>query len=38
LGKQRAEQLMAGETVVLEGRREARVATLDKRHHEDHMP
>lgn len=38
LGKERAEQLIAGETVVLERRREARVATLDERRNEDRMP
>lgn len=31
LGNERAEQLIAGETIVLERRREARVATLDVR-------
>lgn len=38
LGKERAEQLIAGETVVLERRREARIATLETRRNEDLMP
>jgi len=38
LGKELAEQLIAGETIVLERRREARVATLDERRNEDRIP
>jgi len=38
LGEELAQQLIAGETVVLERRREARIATLDERRNEDRMP
>lgn len=38
LGKERAEQLIAGETVVLERRRGTRVATLDERRNQDRLP
>lgn len=37
LGKERAERLIAGETIVLERRQEARVATLDERRDQDRM-
>lgn len=38
LGEELAQQLIAGETVVLERRREARIATLDERRNQDRMP
>ena len=38
LGKERAEQLIAGETVVLQRRRGARVATVDERPDQDRAP
>lgn len=38
LGKERAETLIAGGTIVLERRPEVRVAALDERRNEDRMP
>lgn len=38
LGNERAESLMAGETIVLAPRADVRVATLDERRNEDRMP
>lgn len=38
LGKERAERLLAGETIVLQRRPEARVATLDERRNPDRTP
>jgi hypothetical protein len=38
LGNERAERLIAGETIVLDQRADVRVATLDQRRNEDRTP
>lgn len=38
LGNERAERLIAGDTIVLDQRADVRVATLDKRRNEDRTP
>ena len=38
LGNERAERLIAGETIVLDQRADVRVATLDERRNEDRTP